>query len=188
MPTKPWKNVHNCKLCPYFTTSFFCMENHTKRHRFPVETFICTNSEIEFYHCTVCDFKTELTILFKQHIAKYHDLKTEFSEDFHIQNYVCEKCNFETNFSLKWFQHVSTCKDKIVLEAHNSEVYTCEKCPFKTTVKNGLKRHTGAVHLKEDIAKQYKCKECEFNVGSSCDFSSNSPTWCCMGKIRTETI
>ena len=56
------------------------------------------------HSCKLCDFKTELTALFKEHIGKYHGIQRELkddllSEDFRIQNYVCEKCNFETNLS-----------------------------------------------------------------------------------------
>ena len=101
-----WENVHKCKLCPYFTTALFFMISHVRRHRFPLEKFTCDNAKIEAYYCKDCDFKTELTVLFKEHINKYHGLKREsrddlLSEDFHIQTYVCEKCDFETNFCLK---------------------------------------------------------------------------------------
>ena len=92
----------------------FLMTKHVKRHRFPLVKFTCDNAKIEPYYCKNCDFKTELTVFFKEHIDKYHGLKREstdylLSEDFHIQTYVCEKCSFETNFSLKWLQHTSAC-------------------------------------------------------------------------------
>ena len=98
------KNAHKCKLCPYSTTSLFLITNHVRRHRFPLEQFTCINAKIEAYFCKDCDFKTELTVLFKEHIGNYHGIKREFKddvlkEDFRIQNYVCEKCNFETNLS-----------------------------------------------------------------------------------------
>ena len=48
------------------------MVNHVRRHRFPVEKLSCENTELEMYYCKDCDFKTELTILFKQHINKNH--------------------------------------------------------------------------------------------------------------------
>ena len=104
--TSSWENVHKCKLCPYFTTALFFMISHVRRHRFPLEKFTCDNAKIEAYYCKDCDFKTELTILFKEHVDKYHGLKREsknvlLSEDFRIHIYVCEKCDFKTNFSLK---------------------------------------------------------------------------------------
>ena len=66
------KNVHKCKICPYSTTSLFLITNHVRRHRFPLEQFTCSNAKIEAYFCKDCDFKTELTVLFKEHIGKYH--------------------------------------------------------------------------------------------------------------------
>ena len=108
-----WENLHNCIRCPYFTTSLFLMTNHVRRHHSSVEKFACDNAKIEVYYCQDCRFKTKLTVLFKQHLDRYHGLKMSIddlsSENFCIQNYVCEKCEFETNFSLKWLQHTSTC-------------------------------------------------------------------------------
>ena len=157
-----WKNVHNCKQCPYFTTSLFLMVNHVRRHSSPLEKLNCEHASIEVYYCKDCDFKTELTTLFKRHINERHGLKTEFredlsSQDFQINNYVCEKCDFETNFLLKWLQHLSTCTKK--RKRANSyfkqtdEIcwYYCAECFYKTKFKNNLRRHIDERHLNSGI-------------------------------------
>ena len=68
-----------------------------------------------------CDFKTNLTLVFKQHINTHDGPKRESSEetsseesfseessseDSSIENYGCAKYYFEPNLSLKSFQHM----------------------------------------------------------------------------------
>ncbi|XP_063930339.1 zinc finger X-chromosomal protein-like [Zophobas morio] len=176
-----WKNIHNCKLCVYSTTSFFFMVNHMRRHRSALEEFTCDNAKIEAYYCKDCDFKTELTILFKQHICKHHALKRETEKDvsrenFRIQNYVCEKCDFETNLSLKWFQRTLTCtrnkenlqnvnfsKENITTNSDFNQTdeihwHCCAECPHKSKFKTYLIRHIQDCHL----PKRYECDKCPF--------------------------
>ena len=169
-----WKNVHNCNLCLYFTTSYFFMVNHVRRHRAPLERFTCSEAEIETYYCKDCDFKTELTIEFKQHINKYHSVKKE-SRDFSVR----EKCDFETNLSLKWLLETSpytrdsnqidkVCSYKSKLENHldNQEEkwYKCDQCHFKTRAKTSLKSHINSFHLDEEYVKWYECNQCPFKT------------------------
>ncbi|XP_063930348.1 zinc finger Y-chromosomal protein 2-like [Zophobas morio] len=188
-----WQNVHNCKLCPYFTTSLFFMVNHVRRHRSSLEEFTCDNAKIEAYYCKDCDYKTELTLLFKQHIYKHHGLKRESekvfsSEDFRIQTYVCQQCDFETNLSLNWLQHTFTCtrnkenlqnvnfaKEKIT---NNSDFKQsdempwcyCTECSYKTKLQKYLKRHiknthsNKRLHIDEDDIEWHKCQKCPFKT------------------------
>ena len=179
-----WKNVHKCKLCPYFTTALFRMINHVRKHRFPLDKFTCDNAKIEPYYCKDCDFKTELTILLKEHIDKYHGFKREprdvlLSEDFRIQTYVCEKCDFETNFSLKWIQHILECMGKkeyikSVISSSENESYSCDlkptdetswfycaQCCYKAKLKRTLRCH---IMRKHDLKKRYACEKCPFKT------------------------
>ncbi|KAJ3648887.1 hypothetical protein Zmor_020656 [Zophobas morio] len=177
-----WKNVYNCKFCQYFTTSLLSMTSHRlKQHYSVLEEFTCENAKIELYYCKDCDFKTKLTVLFKQHIHKYHSFKREsadslLNEDFRIQYYVCEKCNFETNLSLKWIQHTSKCTGKkenlqIVPSpkenvTHNSDFkqtseirwYYCAKCSYKDNFKHYFNRHIRS----HDSEKLYACDKCPY--------------------------
>ena len=172
-----WKNVHNCKLCPHFTTSILSMVNHVRRHRSSLEKFTCSKAKIEVYYCKDCDFKTDLTILFKQHINKHHGLKSESREDlsiedFTIQNYVCEKCAFETNSLIKKLQHTSTCTERKenrlssssqnVTYKKNGEWYKCKKCNYKTKFKSRLKKHVYYVHSRAEDIQWHECTECPF--------------------------
>ncbi|XP_063929914.1 RE1-silencing transcription factor-like [Zophobas morio] len=179
-----WKNVHNCELCSYFTLSFFLMTNHMRRHRSCLEKFSCENTKIEVYYCKDCDFKTELTILFKQHINEDHGLKRKFrkdlsSEDFCIRSYLCEKCNFETNFSLKWFDHTSVCtgtkenlqnvsfvKENVIYSFDSEQTdktrwYYCTECSYKSKVKRNFKRHIIRNH---NSNKRYACDKCPYKT------------------------
>ena len=166
------KNVHNCKQCPYFTTTLFLMFNHVRQHRSSPEKFKCENAKIEPYYCKDCNFKTDLTILFKQHIDTNHGFKQESgddssSRDLVIENYVCENCDFATNFSLKWFQHTSRCtreKAKRCSCKKSCKWYECGHCPYKTTFKHKLKRHQNSPHLSEQDAKWYECNNCHFKT------------------------
>ncbi|XP_063927065.1 zinc finger protein 142-like isoform X2 [Zophobas morio] len=164
-----WRNVHRCKLCPYFTTSLFFMVNHVRRHRSPLAKLTCGKAKIELFYCKDCDFKTELTILFKQHINKNHGVKVESrddlsSQDFVIQNYVCKKCSFETNLSLKWLQHTSECTGK--KENLQSVSYLqdgicwhcCTDCNFKAKVQSHVRDHIKRCHW----SKAYACEKCPF--------------------------
>ncbi|KAJ3640400.1 hypothetical protein Zmor_016690 [Zophobas morio] len=169
-----WKNVHNCKLCPYFTTSLFLMVNHVRRHRLSQEKYTCENAKIEVYLCKDCDFKTELTILFKQHINKNHSFKSESRddlsiEDFSVRNYVCEKCDLETNLSLKWLQHTSECTGKKENLQSMSSVkentthkgwYYCALCSYTSRDNGNFKRHL----RKHALNKQYACDKCPFKT------------------------
>ncbi|KAJ3651518.1 hypothetical protein Zmor_017553 [Zophobas morio] len=177
------KNMHSCKLCIYSTASFFLMTNHVKRHRFPLVKFTCDSAKIEPYYCIDCDFKTELIVLFKEHIYKYHGLKREstddlLTEDFHLQTYVCEKFSFETNLSLKWLQHTSACtgkKKKIqsvtspkqydayrftIKQATDICWYHCTECSYKTKFKYNLNRHI----RKHNVNKPYACDKCPYTT------------------------
>ncbi|KAJ3651332.1 hypothetical protein Zmor_017381 [Zophobas morio] len=152
------------------------MANHVRRRCFRLETFTCDNAKIEAYYCKDCDFKTQLTILFKQHGLKRESRKDISDPDFLIQNYVCKQCDFETNLSLKWLQHTSVCtKTKQNLQSvsslkesatHSSDFkqtdeihwYYCPECPYKGKLKRNLKRHIQGCHL----PKRYGCDKCSF--------------------------
>ena len=174
-----WRNVHDCNLCPYFTTSLFLMVNHVRRHRSTPEKPTCENANIETFYCKDCDFQTELTILFKQHINKNHSFKDDLSsEDFSVQNYVCEKCDFETSLLLKWRQHgldcagkkenlqsVSSPKENVTYSRKNSHLikeFACHKCPYKTRYPSDLKRHINGTHLDEQNGEWHLCEECPY--------------------------
>ena len=152
------------------------MTNHVRRHRFPLNQFACGNTKIETYFCKDCNFKTELTVLFKERVGKYHGIKREsrddlLSEDFRIQNYVCEKCNFETTLSLKYLQHTSACTEnkqnyQIVTSPTQNDTYStdfkrteethwysCAQCSHKAKFKSILQVHM----RKHDLSKEHAC-------------------------------
>ncbi|WP_206737914.1 hypothetical protein, partial [Klebsiella pneumoniae] len=85
------------------------MEN--RRHHFSPPHFTCGNSRLKF--CKDCNFQTELTLIFKQHLQEHHTIKKEPDEDLPnekkvIQKYICKKCTFVTHFVLKWLQHTAS--------------------------------------------------------------------------------
>ncbi|XP_063927276.1 RE1-silencing transcription factor-like [Zophobas morio] len=183
----PLVNVHNCKVCPYVTTSFFLMMNHKRRHQSPLLPFNCKNT-FDSYHCKDCDFQTELTLLFKQHIKEHHGIKHENDDlilQYNNQKYVCRKCGFETYFSLKWLLHMRECpqikvqpnskqhlvEDQIKrhiktrhLDDLDAKLYECQQCPYKTRDCSNLRRHVKSHHLNAKSITWYKCTECSFKT------------------------
>ena len=165
------KNVHKCKVCPYLTTSVFLMVNHMKRHRSSITPFNCETSNIETYYCSNCDFQTELTLHFKQHIEESHRVKRQKQQlsnvEYIFKNYMCPKCKFETHFLMKWRQHTMECMGrkkkrvkritKILLKR-----FECDQCDFKSKYKRSLNNHKISKHLKDDEILWYKCEECSF--------------------------
>ncbi|XP_063930355.1 zinc finger protein 711-like [Zophobas morio] len=86
-----------------------------------------TIAKMEAYHCKDCDFKTEVTLVFEQHINEHHGPSRESreetsseetsseetcsdetsSEDSSVENSVGPKYYFEPNLSLKSFEDTS---------------------------------------------------------------------------------
>ncbi|XP_063927232.1 zinc finger protein 142-like isoform X1 [Zophobas morio] len=169
----PLVNVHDCKICPYVTTSFFLMMNHIRRHQSPLVPFNCENP-LDSYHCKHCSFQTELTLLFKQHIRKHHGIKHE-NDDLIVQHnnqkYVCEKCGFETHFTLKWLCHIRECQQskgqpnskRNINARHVDDLdakwYKCKQCSFRCKRKSSLLGHMKICHLKEENDKWNECQQ-----------------------------
>ena len=104
--------VHNCKICPFFTTSVFRMVNHVRTHRSPLTHFDCEKSKIEVYLCKDCNLQTDLTLVMNRHIKKQHSSQPQNvsnSQENKIRRYICKQCSFETYFMLKWLQHARRC-------------------------------------------------------------------------------
>ena len=176
------RNVHRCKACPYFTTSFFLMLNHLKLHKSLTTPFNCESSQIESYTCNDCNSQTELTVLLKLHVARYHNVKTEDRNspnlNFTIHKYVCERCNFETNFALKWFQHILTCsadKQTVQNESVTEVVFChyCDKCDFRSKYKHCLRRHKYLKHLNDDEIAWFHCLKCPYKCKRICNLRAH---------------
>ena len=163
-----------CKVCPDFTPSNFLMGHHARRHRSSSMPFNCEKSDIEIYYCKECNFQTELTLLFKQHVETYHCIKRENDEDsdYIVRNYICDKCNFETHFSIKWLQHSAAClrnEDNSRSSVKASEKtkltwYRCDQCEHKCKDKYNLKLHKIAKHLDSDEIQWYHCLNCPYKA------------------------
>ncbi|XP_063930331.1 B-cell lymphoma 6 protein homolog [Zophobas morio] len=136
-----------------------------------------------YHHCKDCDFKTELTVVFEQHINQHHDPKRESSEDISSEdsskeNYGCAKYYFEPNLSLKSFQNSSVCTEtkessQSVSSLEESATcssdfkqteevhwYYCHKCTYKCKVKKTLTRHIDVLHSH----RWYACDKCPFKT------------------------
>ena len=134
-----------------------------------------------YHHCKDCDFKTELTVVFEQHINQHHGPKTESSEDISSddsskENYGYIIFYFEPNLSLKSFQHTSVCMETKVNSQNVSSLeesatcssdfkqteevhlYYCPKCTYKCKVKSNLTRHIRVLHSH----RWYACDKCPF--------------------------
>ncbi|KAJ3651330.1 hypothetical protein Zmor_017379 [Zophobas morio] len=136
-----------------------------------------------YHHCKDCDFKTELTVLFGQHINQHYDPKRESSEDISSEdsskeNYGCAKYYFEPNLSLKSFQNSAVCTEtkessqsvssleesatcsSDFKQTEEGHWYYCHKCTYKCKVKNTLTRHIEVLHLH----RWYACDKCPFKT------------------------
>ena len=172
--------VHNCKICPFFSTSVFRMVNHVRTHRSPLTHFSCEKSNVELYFCKDCNFQTNLTLLMKKHIKNYHSSHPQNAsnsleeEEDENRSYICKKCGFETYFLLKWLQHGQKCdndvfteiKDLCVSEKHKTKPnaeYKCDQCSYKATQKQNLRRHTMNLHQRDQIEK-FQCYQCLYKT------------------------
>ena len=88
----------------------------------------CEHSYIESYDCKDCNFKTDLSILFKQHVKNYHGRRKQ-NHEVTIKSYICGKCSFETYFAMKWFQHTIRCMK-------NKENRELTNCPYHLNKQN----------------------------------------------------
>ena len=134
----------------------------------------CENSNIEFFYCKDCNFHTELTVLFKQHVTKFHaSRKKQRKNAYSIQKYICDQCSFETHFVLKWLQHVTRClknnENWNTFKRKNVSIYwyQCQKCPYKSKDFSNLKRHINIRHINEDDVKWFECKKCPYKAKQS---------------------
>ena len=149
------------------------------------------------YHCKDCDFKTEETLVFEQHINENHSPKRESrektsseetsSEGSNIENYVGATYCFEPNLSLKSFQHTSACtgtKENLQSVSylkesttHNSDfkqtdetpLYYCAECSYNTKRKKSLKHHTKKMHP----IKRYACDKCPYKCKRKLDLQGH---------------
>ena len=170
--------VHDCKICPYVTTSFFLMRNHLQRHQSPLVSFTCDNP-LDSYHCKDCNFQTELTLLFKQHIKDRHGIKQKNDDNLIVQHnnqkYVCGKCGFETHFLLTWLRHMRECQQcacktkehpnlKQHIQRHRGDekdiTYKCEKCEDKNKYRTSLDRDIRMRH----VDKWHQCTVCAYKT------------------------
>ncbi|KAJ3656794.1 hypothetical protein Zmor_015842 [Zophobas morio] len=148
-------NVHHCKLCPYFTTSLFIIINHVRRHYSILLPSNCEYSNVETYYCKDCNFQTEPTLFFKQHLQQCHIFKQQNVANAHTEQHICEKCNFATHSVLQYLQHVLDCKNSV-------KWHKCQHCPYKTVQRSNFKRHMNGFHLDDARVKWYKCNRCSF--------------------------
>ncbi|XP_063926892.1 zinc finger protein 142-like [Zophobas morio] len=105
------KKIHKCGRCPYFTTWYFLMVSHLKRHKWP-RIFTCDKATVESYYCKDCNYQTTVTLLFILHVRKHHSIKKQRHEDppqYSVRKYICGNCPFESHFSMTWYQHTFSC-------------------------------------------------------------------------------
>ncbi|XP_063926471.1 zinc finger autosomal protein-like isoform X2 [Zophobas morio] len=169
--------VHNCKNCPFSSTSLFRMVNHVRTHRSPLTHFNCEKSNVDLYFCKDCNFQTDLTLLMKKHIENYHaphpQNATNSLEEDEIQSYICKKCGFETYFLLKWLQHAQMCpgpKKKLQFSYTDTMRWGQYKnWSFKSpsmikTEKCDNDVFTEIKDLNEDSVKWRECNHCSFRT------------------------
>ncbi|KAJ3651359.1 hypothetical protein Zmor_017408 [Zophobas morio] len=146
---------------------------------------------MEAYHCKDCDFKTEVTLVFEQHISEHHGPSRESreetpseetssyaasSEDSSIGNYVGATYCFEPNLSLKSVQHtsastgteenlqsVSSLKESAT---YNSDFKQTDEIPLyycaECSYRSKLKESL-KYHIEISHAKkQYACDKCPY--------------------------
>ncbi|KAJ3659194.1 hypothetical protein Zmor_010895 [Zophobas morio] len=145
--------------------------------------------DVKSYYCQDCNYRTVLTLLFKQHLQDRHGIKKEQEQyytwkkcpfktkpNYHLKSHIngrhsdgqdikrvtCQECPFKTkyNHSLKMHIHVK----HLLLVDKEIKWYYCEKCSYKGKFSWELKKHINALHLEEDDIKWYECKECQFKT------------------------
>ncbi|KAJ3650508.1 hypothetical protein Zmor_016601 [Zophobas morio] len=157
------KKIHKCGRCPYFTTWYFLMVNHLKRHKWP-RIFTCDKATVESYYCKDCNYQTTVTLLFILHVRKHDSIKKQRHEDppqYSVRKYICGNCPFESHFSMTWYQHTFSChKTKQIQEVAKQGTvwYYCEKCSFKTKLLTNLKGHCKVMHAPPELKDNFLLK------------------------------
>jgi hypothetical protein len=113
IPKCDYRKIHNCKRCPYVTRSIFFMVNHAKRHPLPLKSLSSERNDLEKFYCKDCNFETDLGVILKQHLRKYHRKDTDcvqdqLRNDTVVKSYICQKCSFETYSVLLWTKHLGS--------------------------------------------------------------------------------
>jgi hypothetical protein len=176
IPKCGYGKIHNCDICPYVTKSLFFMINHTKRHRLPLDSISCETIDLEKYYCKDCNFKTDLMVIFNQHIREHHRKDTDFVQDQTkndtvIKNYICQQCSFETYSALQWIKHLDTpclnIKEDFetvrIVSCGDEKWYRCEHCSFETKKATLLKGHQSAEHPPAE-GERLCCFHCKYKA------------------------
>lgn len=122
----------SCKKCGYVTNSLPIYLEHRQSHE---------QDGSGKFKCDQCDFTTDGTGKFNQHILKH---KKE-------QKFQCNQCDY-------------TCHTKIMLELHNAlkhqseEAFGCGACRFKTISNERLQKH---MRTCPPLNRTFKCYDCQ---------------------------
>ncbi|XP_063930360.1 zinc finger protein 142-like [Zophobas morio] len=148
-----------CVLCMYVMgesdSCYYCL--------FATPDSANATAKMEAYHCKDCDFKTEVTLVFEQHINEHHGPSRESrketpseetsseetsSEDSSIENYVGATYCFEPNLLLKSVQHtyISTGTEENLQSVSSLKESATYNSDFKQT----------------DEIPLYYCAECSY--------------------------
>ncbi|KAJ3652819.1 hypothetical protein Zmor_018752 [Zophobas morio] len=152
------------------------------KSRSPLPPFNCENANIANYSCKNCNFQTQLTLLFKQHVEHNHNTKKDNqinkSNEFIIHNYICEKCKFETHFSMKWLQHFEEClegeKNTQVTNNHDQCESLLKRYLLAENINdveiirekssNRTKHNFSVPYRTTKKSKRFECNQCPFKT------------------------
>jgi hypothetical protein len=147
---------------------------YRKIHRLQLESCRCERNDLEKYHCKDCNFETDLGVILKQHLRKYHRKDTDcvqdqLRNDTVVKSYICQKCSFETYSVLLWTKHLGSlcfgteqeCDNVCTVSCNNEGWHRCERCSFKTKEATVLERHQIANHSLHE-KERFRCFHCKY--------------------------
>ena len=159
IPSTPMK--YSCEHCDYSTNYSTHFKKHVDRVHMSDDKEKCQSckeiikkSQISIhecsfrYHCTKCDYKTNLTTSYKAHMASLNHA-TVIESDGKIKIKVSKPNKvLKSNPIVK--KGVWNKKEKLV--------QTCTICGYKTSIKQCFTKHL-TTHIPEDHEKCYTCKK-----------------------------
>ena len=111
-------NQYECKVCNYTCKYYSNWTNHieTFKHKNNGITKRTTVKDKFIGECSLCKYKTNQEIAFKNHMLTKHSTNEEKKNNF---KFYCELCNYGTFDKVLWSTHSNTKKHKYLSEFIN---------------------------------------------------------------------
>ncbi|KAJ3667052.1 hypothetical protein Zmor_002461 [Zophobas morio] len=148
------------------------------------------DSQIKWFHCDKCSYKTRQVGHLNRHAAVHLEDRTWYkcnmctyksTEKFTLISHMnlhsgklfsCDKCCYKTPYKKNLNRHKNTHMG--MKEKKEKGSFVCDLCSHKTTSKNGLKYHMFHKHTPPEDMVWFPCGKCEFKTRDRNDLKRHS--------------